>query len=657
MSKHLLAIDTETALIQRALLAPPISCLTYCWEDKDPDIIVYHNKKELYEFIKAWFQLKYVHIIAHNAAYDMAVICAEWPSLIPIIFQAYEEGRIHCTRIRQKLLDIALGYLGSDEPGEKNKGWYTNSFDKKRYLIKYSLSHLHYRRTGEQLEKGDVRMQFGPLRNIPLKVWPEGSIEYAKKDAEVLIPLYKEQEEYAQYLEDEAAQVRAAFALHLISAWGFRTDPIWVDRLTKETQKTLDSYKPRLLKLDWLDEKGVLKKEPAQKYLWKLCHERNIAPKLTKKGKKEERPTHKHMALDEEACERINDPDLTLRQKFNSIRTVMSKDIPMLQAGFDLPIQASFESLLATGRTSSYASKTLPIVGGNIQNFRRLPGIRECVIPREGRVLGSCDYSGAELHTLAQVCYTFLGKSRLGDILNEGKDPHLDMAAQILNITYTTALERKEYPEVEETRQFAKIANFGFPGGMVGTTLSDYAKGYNVDITPEQGKFFRIKWLENFPEMEEYFEHIKDLCRSGEPIRHLFSNRCRGRIRYTVACNSFFQGLAADGAKAALWRLTRCMYEKGYNGILYGTRMINFPHDEVIFETKDEYPKSSRVAFEISRIMAEEFNRFVPLCPTIAEPVLMRRWGKNAKQIFKDGNLIPWDCDLEETFNGMDNKS
>jgi hypothetical protein len=48
-------------------------------------------------------------------------------------------------------------------------------------------------------------------------------------------------------------------------------------------------------------------------------------------------------------------------------------------------------------------------------------------------------------------------------------------------------------------------------------------------------------------------------------------------MSYTHSRNTPFQGLAADGAKLALWRLTR----EGY-------RVIGFVHDEILIEVPDE---------------------------------------------------------------------
>ncbi len=66
-------------------------------------------------------------------------------------------------------------------------------------------------------------------------------------------------------------------------------------------------------------------------------------------------------------------------------------------------------------------------------------------------------------------------------------------------------------------------------------------------------------------------------------IVQLYSHRTRGMVPYTAACNTFFQGLGADGAKAALWDVTlRCYADE--TSPLYACRPVNFVHDQILME-------------------------------------------------------------------------
>lgn len=79
-----------------------------------------------------------------------------------------------------------------------------------------------------------------------------------------------------------------------------------------------------------------------------------------------------------------------------------------------------------------------------------------------------------------------------------------------------------------------------------------------------------------------------------------FTGRLRARATYTARRNTIFQGLAADGAKLALWRLWRCGY-----------RIVNFVHDEVLIEIPETSNREQRVA-EIRQIMIAEMKNAVP---------------------------------------------
>jgi hypothetical protein len=281
----------------------------------------------------------------------------------------------------------------------------------------------------------------------------------------------------------------------------------------------------------------------------------------------------------------------------------------------------------------------------NLQNPRRQIGVRECFVPRPGFVYAACDYDKAELHTLSQVCLKILGYSRLAERLNQGFDPHLDMGAQMLGITYEEAKARKAEgdPEVKDARQSAKVANFGFPGGMGIKGFREYARtGYGVELSENQAKQLRENYLATWPEMNDYFAWVKALCGDAGvcTIKHLFSGRVRGLITYTVACNSFFQGLAADGAKAALFEVARRQYSDP-TSYLFGSRTVNFIHDELLVEVPEHI--AHEAATELQTAMIEAFNPWVPDVPVRAGVSLMRRWSKNAEPVWVDGRLVPWE--------------
>jgi hypothetical protein len=540
------------------------------------------------------------------------------------------------------------------------------------------------------LEKGEERVTFGPLRDVPLEQWPEAHKKYAVKDAIVTMPLFQAQAnpKVAHYLASEGLQTRKAFCLNLITAHGLRTDPEFVEKLRETTEAEIAEYLPQLPE-GWLVD-GVLKQKPAQERMMQRVIQKGYWPKLTKAGDKivvknekkglatalkepeggytvaltsttldrsEDVVTMKQLSLDKDAAEDSGDPDLIIRQKFGSARTVLSKTIPVLEQGTELPIQPSYEPLLATGRTSSYGSKKLDLVGDNIQNQKRKPGVRECYVPREGNIFCAIDYDTAELRTLAEVCYQWLGYSTLGDSINAGLDPHLDFAANMLGISYDEALRRKKAgdKEVKDARQTAKAANFGYPGGSGAKAFLNYAKGYGVKLTLGQAEDLKASWLKKYPEMKEYFKLIGQKVRAGKgkaQIKVPIANFYRGGCRFTVACNNPFQCLTAFGTYDAMWELVKAAYLPGHNDILFGARICVPAHDEFIFEFRNEHPYRSIAADEAARIMVETFNKYVPHCPVTAAPTLMNRWSKKADDVQRDsdGYHIPYNFTIEDIF-------
>jgi|SRR5579862_64690 len=113
--------------------------------------------------------------------------------------------------------------------------------------------------------------------------------------------------------------------------------------------------------------------------------------------------------------------------------------------------------------------------------------------------------------------------------------------------------------------------------------------------------------------------------------RHVatLTGRLRGYPTYCAAKNCPFQGLAADGAKKALYRL----YREGF-------RIVNFIHDEFLIEFPIEADHTA-LAEKVKSIMIAEMQSVVPDLPVSCEYALMRRWYKGAKALYEDGKLVP----------------
>ena len=438
---------------------------------------------------------------------------------------------------------------------------------------------------------------------------------------------------------------------------GLPDDQDWQRWLTEKVKHTVDTIdeipKDRHILIEHEDEEG--------------CTE--VKVKLTKTG---------DISLDAEACKDVNDPVLRAYATFTSATTLRNKAKRMF-LGSQVPLQTRYQPLVATGRTSSSKS-TAPLIGDNFQNFRRnamenehgeeLPGQRECIISRDGYVLCSIDLDNAEMRSEGQIAIWEVGYSNLADSLNRGEDAHLALAAaQLLKlpVPYDQAklLYKAKDAEIDNARQFAKVPNFALLGGARAKTMIPYAKGMKITLTETRAielfEAFHNQWTEIAP----MHKSVKQRLRAGGGeyvMRQWVSNRLRLIDRYTVGCNTPFQGLTADGAKSALlWLAAECYTGKEYaigadgwrirqtgrRSPLEGSYPVLFCHDEVIFELIER--RAHEAAYRARDIMVQAYNRYTPDVPMTAEPCLMRAWYKSAKTLHDSkGRLIVWEPKQKE---------
>ena len=101
------------------------------------------------------------------------------------------------------------------------------------------------------------------------------------------------------------------------------------------------------------------------------------------------------------------------------------------------------------------------------------------------------------------------------------------------------------------------------------------------------------------------------------------TGRVRGRVSFTQNKNTKFQGLAADGAKLALYRFIK----EGY-------RVTNFVHDEIVFELPDLGNCVDRHVVEyLLGVMCEEMAGLTPGIPIAGEYSVDSCWRKDNKNM------------------------
>ena len=226
------------------------------------------------------------------------------------------------------------------------------------------------------------------------------------------------------------------------------------------------------------------------------------------------------------------------------------------------------QTVTATGRLSSSNPnlQNLPIRSGRGQL------IRQAVIPDDGCVFLSADYSQIELRLMAH----FSQDPHMVEAFCTGQDVHAATAAKIFGVAIEDV--------TKEQRRQAKTANFGIIYG-----ISAFGLAQQLDCSRSEAKALIDGYFAAFPGVIDYIERQKELARQQGFAVTLF-----GRKRYlpdivshnaTVrsfaernAVNSPIQGTAADIIKMAMVTIHRRLKEEGLKA-----QMIMQVHDELNF--------------------------------------------------------------------------
>jgi len=653
-----ICFDTETEMIGGTFgLAPPlITCGMYIVQEKDGEIKAFLdgiqnvlldrnsyyitstqntvtlvlNRLDTITVFKWLLSKARAQFIVHNAAFDLAVLCAADSELISLVFKGLDENRFHCTYLREMMLTILYG----------------NSLEARGFSLKDLVKDL----LNIDLEKDQgVRTSFSAVKNLAIKDWPKEYFEYLLGDIHHLHSIYLHQESRKEFgvahekgrvfdgLKDSHARVRAVFALYLASCRGLKVDMEAVLKLKNTLEPQLHDIERKLVaegfatfvkKKDDDTRSSLIKqdKKAIQKYL-----ESKGLVKTTEKG---------NIETSSEVLETCGHPILEELAKFGSSKTVLSTYVPALLAANQTPakvLHPRFFPFSETGRVNGRAP--------NLLNLPRDGGVRECFVARDGYCFVFSDYDAAEMRTFAQALLDIVKSSKLAERYQQDPnfDPHSYLAAEYLKIPYEEGIEKKSKGDkaFKKIRQLMKAANFGFLGGSSAKTFLSFAKGYGItDITLPDAERLRNFYLSVFPEVREYFNWIsRELNKSPDRDVNILlkrSGRIAGRRRYTQACNVFVQGVAADGALKSFYEITKTCFDR--NSIFWGCRPVLFIHDEIIVEAPLE--KASQVAVEVQRLMQENMQIFTPDVPSSCSPSMALRWYKNAEPIYDENGVL-----------------
>lgn len=580
----LLAFDVETHPFSPGNMRPPLVCASLAWLDQGgvhSDLLRFKDPGFNPAMDTYWAGAD--PLVGHYIAYDMSCLGASLPGLMAEIFRKYDQGEIVCTKVRERLLDIALG----ENP--KQRGWYS--------LEGLSRRIMGEDRSADKADPDSWRTRYRELENIAVDRWPAAARDYALKDAESLIPIWQNQQARAQVLRYQSFGMEARrqssydFALSLTGAYGMTPDQGAVQALLKKLEAGVAQAEVVAKK------GGVLRSDGTRD----MKATRNLV-QATWSGPGEVPSTPKGaIKTDRETLEGCDSEVLEQYARFVHLKKMISTYIEALNA----PIVHPFFNVLGavSGRTSCRSP--------NIQNQPREGNLRECFRPRPGFRYVSVDYSTQELRTLAQTQLDLFGISPLA--LEYQKDPGFDAHQDLANT-------------IGCTRQEAKAANFGFPGGLGAETFLKYAKGtYGVEMELEQAKNLKEAFMDRW-DMQRFFDYVEGHTKNDNGTLVLpRSGRMRGGCRYTSFANGLFQGPASDASKTALFDVARECYAEP-DSPLYDSRPVAFIHDEILIEAPEG--KAEEAMERMKEVMEHAHDKWTPDVPSVAAGKVMDRWEK-----------------------------
>lgn len=678
-------IDLETRLMVDGDAAPPMVCMS--WSDGDSSqLYVPWEGTSPYEVFEWLLRRDDVLLVNQHIFFDLGVLCADRPDLLPIVFKRLESGHIRCVKVREQLIRIALGQAkfieeyddgSGDEEDEEDDGLgefeELDSNDQElarqqqvRNMLRaaarsagspaktrFDLAAITKRWLNIDLKKeGTWRMSYELLRNVPLAKWPADAIEYPLKDARTPVQVWRAQQAWLDtnlpggVLPGEVESNCAAWALHLMKIWGVRTCPEAVAKLREEMETkvlwiTIGLTNAGILRIGGTKSKpkAVETKTEVQRRVTEIYTAAGLAVPFTPPSKKfpEGQVKVGRKVLEDaakltvpEGTDFRNHPLAVLAEHKGYVK-ILSTYIPRYVAkGVEVPITADWNVLVESFRISCAKP--------NLTNPPRAGNVRVCFKARKGKLFVSADLDQAELRSWSEVCFKMFGYSTMAEAFQRGIDPHLKLGAELLKIALEEMIERYNAgdKEADAKRQFSKEPNFGLIGGMGAKKFMERAALKGIFMTLEEAKQIIFAWKNTWTEARPYLDYFEKHYSRPGTIVHPITGFIRGGCGYSDGANHMFQHLTAISVKQSLWDLTKECYLPG--SVLYGARPIIDMHDELFGEIDEA--DGHVCAMRWGKVMREGVEKWIKNVPVKCTPVLTRRLYKGAKPVYIDDSSV-----------------
>jgi hypothetical protein len=643
------AYDSETVPFAPGDMAPALVCIQYqplATIDDPATRRLQTRRAGALETARRLLADPEVTLVGHNLAYDAAVLCRE--GLTAEVFRAYDEGRMLCTWVYERLGEIA-GF----------------SFRKGLSLASAMKAHglappEHKNALG--LDGDAVARDFARFYDQDdVRLEPHRS--YALDDC-LVGKLFQRQ--YRRFRDDVPLSAlqeisRAMFALQLMSVWGLRTNADLVAAFKADTEAQLAELREMFTLVEPYASQVVATGRYAGHVRAHGCQRAQelgqflradgscmvdyvLLPYIEQAydGQPPRTPTG-HPQRSSLVLAESGDARLEAFAHYGELVKAESADVPMLEKGWLHPRYG----LADTGRTT--CSKP------NVQNLPGAGLVRQCIQPAEGWCFLERDYSGIELCTFAAVAGREVDDWSMAETINASGDPgfmHAVLGGHLLGVSPEELLRRRKAGDdlAENARTRAKNANFGFIGGLGYRKYVDYVRMLSkgkIILTEAESKALRDAWALAVPAGPAYLKWVGGTERfdGTYEARIPGSGILRRGMWYCAAANARFQGLAAAIMHRAMWLLAKACYLPG--GRLFGVRVALFVHDAFILETRaDDTLHDVDVVF--GEILAEAARQVMPEVVTRSEghaafSLAKKVAGQKVGRVLDaKGRLVPW---------------
>lgn len=510
---NVIALDTETTLITSPAIVPNLVLTTaydgtntvYIIKNQDiPQFMLMNNKAAFYMY---------------NAAFDVPVLEKQGANFDSVIAQ----NRLLDGQILYRLLNIAT-------LGQEAQKWSLDS------IVELFLNEI--------LEKNEeIRLTFGQYLKDGIVNYSQISEEHIKYACLDPIATFLCMKKILDKIKELPTTTNLAHNINLVgdialaqvTRNGLHIDQDRVLRIKHELEEQ------RINNEEILATYGYIKgKKGNTKILEEICKTEGFALPTTETGK---------LCIAKNYLKEYEShPFISAYLQYKGF----SKQENFLTDLSSTIVYPRYNTIKVTSRTSCSRP--------NIQQFPRIGGIRECVIPSPGNVFLIVDYSAIELCAIAAICLKRFKYSVMAELINQGKDLHKYAASQMYNVT--------EEQVTKEQRQTAKILNFGLIANMSPQTFVGHAAKFGLVLELEESTRLKNEWSKVFPEIAKYWK-----SGYGKTVVLTDTGFIRGNCTYTEWLNCSMQSRCIEGAKLAL-----------YNLVKNDLRVVGFIHDEIIVD-------------------------------------------------------------------------